>query len=110
MNSGRVELLDRPKLVAQLCGLERRTARRGGDSIDHGVNSHDDIANSLAGVCVLAAARRRTSEFSGGYDVPVQSVDEQQRKLEEQTAEAAARSATDVEETIKKVGVWGFDW
>jgi hypothetical protein len=36
VNSGRVELLDHPRLVAQLCALERRTARSGKDSTDHG--------------------------------------------------------------------------
>ena len=36
INSGRVELLDHPRLVAQLCGLERRTAWGGRDTIDHG--------------------------------------------------------------------------
>jgi len=35
LNSGRVELLDHPRLIAQLCGLERLTARSGRDSIDH---------------------------------------------------------------------------
>jgi hypothetical protein len=29
INSGTVALLDHPRLVAQLCGLERRTARGG---------------------------------------------------------------------------------
>jgi hypothetical protein len=29
LNSGRAELLDHPKLAAQLCSLERRTARGG---------------------------------------------------------------------------------
>jgi hypothetical protein len=29
LNSGKVELLDHPRLVSQLCGLERRTARGG---------------------------------------------------------------------------------
>jgi hypothetical protein len=29
LNSGKVELLDHPRLTAQLCGLERRTARGG---------------------------------------------------------------------------------
>ena len=33
INSGRVSLLDNPRLVAQLTGLERRTARSGRDSI-----------------------------------------------------------------------------
>ena len=35
LNGGRVELLAIPRLTAQLCGLERRTARSGRDSIDH---------------------------------------------------------------------------
>ena len=35
LNSRRVELLDLPRLTAQLAGLERRTARGGRDSIDH---------------------------------------------------------------------------
>ena len=32
LNSGRVELLDHPRLAAQFLGLERRTARSSGDS------------------------------------------------------------------------------
>jgi hypothetical protein len=54
LNSSRVELLDHPKLVSQLCGLERRTARGGRDSIDHPPNAHDDVANAAAGACLLA--------------------------------------------------------
>jgi hypothetical protein len=50
LNSGRVELLDHPRLVSQLCGLERRTSRAGKDSIDHAPGGHDDVANSVAGV------------------------------------------------------------
>ena len=55
LNSGRAELLDHPKLLAQLCGLERRTARGGKDSIDHGPGGHDDVANCLAGAFHLCA-------------------------------------------------------
>jgi hypothetical protein len=55
VNSGRVDLLDQPKLIAQLTGLERRTARGGKDSIDHGPGGHDDVANAAAGALVLAA-------------------------------------------------------
>ena len=73
INSGKVELLDHPKLVAQLCQLERRVTRAGKDSIDHPPGAHDDLANAAAGVLVtttggppplqitaatLAAARR----------------------------------------------------
>jgi hypothetical protein len=58
INSGKVELLDNPRLMAQLCGLERRTSRAGKDSIDHGAGAHDDIANSAAGALLLAAGKR----------------------------------------------------
>jgi hypothetical protein len=54
LNSSRVELLDHARLVAQLCGLERRTARGGRDSIDHAPGVHDDVANSVAGAIVTA--------------------------------------------------------
>ena len=50
LNSRSVELLDLPRLTAQLCSLERRTARGGRDSIDHPPHSHDDVANCVAGV------------------------------------------------------------
>jgi hypothetical protein len=55
MNSRRAELLDNKRLVTQLCSLERRTARGGRDSIDHGQGAHDDLINSAAGAIVLAA-------------------------------------------------------
>ncbi len=52
--SGRVRLLDNKKLISQLLGLERKTARGGKDSIDHGPGQHDDLANCVAGAVVLA--------------------------------------------------------
>jgi hypothetical protein len=54
LNSGRVELLDHQRLINQLAGLERRTARGGRDSIDHAPHAHDDVANAVAGALVLA--------------------------------------------------------
>ncbi len=54
LNSGRIELLDIPRLTSQLCSLERRTARGGRDSIDHGPGGHDDVANAAAGALLLA--------------------------------------------------------
>ncbi len=54
LNSGRLELLDLPRLVAQLCSLERRTALGGRDSIDHPPGAHDDVANCVAGVAIAA--------------------------------------------------------
>jgi hypothetical protein len=55
LNSQRIELLDHPRLINQLIGLERRTSRAGKDSIDHPPGAHDDIANAVAGAAVLAA-------------------------------------------------------
>jgi hypothetical protein len=59
LNSREVELLDEPRLVPQLVGLERRTARGGRDSIDHAPGSHDDIANATAGVLVNVLGQAR---------------------------------------------------
>ncbi len=52
LNSGRADLLDHTRLVSQISGLERRTARGGRDSIDHALGAHDDIANAAAGALV----------------------------------------------------------
>jgi len=59
LNSGGVDLLDIPRLQAQLGGLERRVARGGRDSIDHAPGGHDDVANGVAGALVAVAERRR---------------------------------------------------
>jgi hypothetical protein len=54
INASRVELLDLPALRTQLCNLERRVARSGKDSIDHGPGGRDDVANSAAGALIAA--------------------------------------------------------
>jgi hypothetical protein len=56
ITSQRVQLLDHAKLLQEALGLERRTARGGRDSIDHGHHQHDDLVNAAAGACVLAVA------------------------------------------------------
>jgi hypothetical protein len=57
LNAHRAELLDVPRLGAQLVALERRSAWGGRDSIDHPPGAHDDLANAACGALVLAAAR-----------------------------------------------------
>ena len=71
VNSGRVELLDHKRLVAQLCSLERWTARGGRDSIDHPPGAHDDVANAAAGVLVFALdrAKRAVRPFDTGVGI-----------------------------------------
>jgi len=53
--SGRVRLVDAPRLTSQLTNLERRSGRQGKDSVDRPatVGSHDDVANAVAGALVL---------------------------------------------------------
>jgi hypothetical protein len=63
LNSRRCQLLDIPRLISQFHGLERRTARGGKDSIDHGPGQHDDIANAVAGAIVLASHHVRKLNF-----------------------------------------------
>ena len=54
LNAGRVELLDHPRLIGQLCALERRTSRSGKDMISHPPSGHDDIVAAVAGAALLA--------------------------------------------------------
>jgi hypothetical protein len=54
VNGRRIELLDHPKSINQLCALERKTARSGKDSIDHPPKQHDDVINAIAGAAVHA--------------------------------------------------------
>ncbi|MEX2430301.1 MAG: hypothetical protein WD645_00095, partial [Dehalococcoidia bacterium] len=59
LNGRTVRLLDHPRLVEQICGLERRTARGGRDTIDHAPGARDDVANAVAGALVLASRPSR---------------------------------------------------
>jgi len=64
LNSRTIKLLDHPRAVNQICQLERRTARGGRDSIDHPDGAHDDLANSIAGLCGVVAARKSSYDSS----------------------------------------------
>jgi hypothetical protein len=59
VNSRKIDLLDHPRLINQLCGLERRTARGGRDSIDHALGGHDDCCNAVAGLASLSGSKYR---------------------------------------------------
>lgn len=69
INSCRVELLDDRRCIAQICSLERRTARGGRDSIDHPPQQHDDLANAVAGVVSISIHKY------GNYDQSMNWVD-----------------------------------
>ena len=57
LNSGRVSLLDIPRMTLQFLALERRTSRAGKDSVDHAPGGHDDVANAVAGALTMACGQ-----------------------------------------------------
>lgn len=106
LNSGQVELLDNPKLRAQLAGLERRTARGGRDTIDHRPGGHDDLINAAA--IVLAEPRKPTvfSVWTAGDSLP-QDVDERQKLEDEHRREQIEESSRAIAEHCRTHGgVW----
>jgi len=66
LNSGQIELLDHPRLIAQLAGLERRTARGGRDTYDHTPGGHDDVGNAAAGALTLCSDLHRSAHIAMG--------------------------------------------
>jgi hypothetical protein len=66
LNSGRVDLLDHPRLIGQIVGLECHSARAGRDKIDHAPGGHDDLANAVAG-CVARVGGGGYQGFGGDW-------------------------------------------
>ena len=60
VSSGRVDLVDNPRLVNQFAALERRTGLNGKDSVDHKRGQHEDLANAVALAAVLASTPVQT--------------------------------------------------
>lgn len=59
LNTQGVVLLDDPRCIGQLANLERRTRFGGrGESIDHPLKGHDDLANAVAGAAVHVRSGR----------------------------------------------------
>ena len=56
ITSGRVELLDKPRLRNQLLNLERKSTG-GRETIDHHRGAHDDVANCVSGLLVLLSEK-----------------------------------------------------
>jgi hypothetical protein len=113
LNSRRVELLDSPRLTAQLIGLERRTARSGRDSIDHAPGGHDDLANAVAGALVgCSVPKQQIRVYSGGAEGrPAVEIDPRTgRKIEpERTRIRVVRVTEQEASAVRGVvhGKWG---
>lgn len=98
VNSRTVELLDVPRLVAQLAALERHTARGGKDSIDHPPGGHDDVANAAAGAVVQAFQFAPWIGASGSGHVVSGST----RDRDTRRARVQAREATGAQEALDR--------
>jgi hypothetical protein len=82
INSRRIDLLDEPRLLTQLVGLERRTARgTGRDVIDHAPGAHDDVANALAGLAATAKRGSYPTDLSWVSDSPPDAAGQEQEFL-----------------------------
>ena len=66
VTSGSIEIPNDPKLLRELRGLERRRGTAGRDRVDHRPGSHDDRANSLAGVAWVVS-----QSLGGGYSLEI---------------------------------------
>ena len=85
INSCRLELLDEPRSINQLCNLECRTARGGRDTIDHPPNGQDDCANVIAGCAAILAEK-------GGYDPAGAAATRRNQKWTSRKHDASASS------------------
>jgi hypothetical protein len=64
VNGRRCELLDLPRVTAQLVGLERRSGFGASrDTVDHPPGGHDDMANAVAGCIVIVASCADAATF-----------------------------------------------
>jgi hypothetical protein len=88
--SGRVRLLDIPRLVSQFAGLERKTSAVGKDKVDHGPAGMDDLCNAAAGALVNVvndSQNRLTSmSFYEAFRVDALIEDEEENYREAQLA------------------------
>lgn len=98
LNSGAVELLDAPKLIAQLIGLVRK-----GERIDHPVNEHDDHSNSVAGVVSLLTQAVPLRLMNP--ETPMSVTEQEQADKAEQEERRAAGYAI-VHEEIRTQGIY----
>lgn len=82
--SQQVELLDHPKMISQLLGLERKVGRNA-DIVDHGPGSHDDVCNSAAGALVQVRG-------SGFWPVEMARAAKHERQVSEHLSEAEQKA------------------
>ena len=96
INSGKVRLVNSKRLISQLLGLERSTARGGRDSIDHARGGHDDVANAAAGALINAVAKKpqaRTGTYNPYGDGRIHWKGDQSERLRIQVVRLSEKEA-----------------
>jgi hypothetical protein len=73
LSSGRIDLLDHPKSIDQICSLERRNRSGGRQQIDSPVGQHEDIANVIAGLVSSSFFKYNLNSMGSGYEDDEQS-------------------------------------
>jgi hypothetical protein len=63
--AARVELLDEPRAIDQLCALKRKVGNGGRETIDHPRGGHDDVANAICGLLWRLSPATRGAVTSG---------------------------------------------
>lgn len=81
VNAGQVVLLDRPDLLRELRGLERRRGTGGRDRVDHRRGAHDDASNAAMGALVRAVNAERQKPFMINFLTGLEIVTEDERML-----------------------------
>jgi len=85
LNSKRADLLDNDRLLNQVVGLERRTARGGKDSIDHAPGQHDDMANAVAGALATLSDKYNGYDATMSWVGPAEHINESWQRMRLQT-------------------------
>ncbi|MHC9064014.1 hypothetical protein ACYX34_15165 [Nitrospira sp. CMX1] len=81
VNARRAVLLDRPDLLRELRGLQRRRGATGRDTVDHRSGSHDDLANAAAGALTLLTAKPRLGVYMVNFLTGKPIVSEEEKLL-----------------------------
>jgi hypothetical protein len=98
LNSVLITLPRNDRLVSQIVSLERRVSPGGRDTITHGPNGHDDLANAVAGAASL-------SQYSG-FDCTYSWVSEPKPKEDPAIREARVKKLIAMLKRGEQVPFW----
>jgi hypothetical protein len=86
INSGKLVLPQHPRLISQICSLERSVRGTAKEQIGHPIHGMDDLANSVAGAAHLVYSRAGAYDrsYSGFSNDPPPGVDQNTEQAKNQ--------------------------